>query len=96
MSKNALIATGLLALSACGQDPAPRPPARKVAATTQPRVDRPVEDVLAKVPPEQRNAVQAALACRVKANKGPAIRITPELVREVVERLKSDPSSGKC
>lgn len=96
MSRTAIIAFGLLALSACGQDPQPKPAAKKEAAKPAPRIDRPVEDVLAKVPPEQRNAVQSALACRVKANKGSALKITPALIQEIVGSLKTDPSQAKC
>ncbi len=96
MSRTAIIVVGLLALSACGQEQQPKTAAKKEATKPAPRIDRPVEDVLAKVPPEQRNAVQSALACRVKANKGPALRITPDLIQDIVGKLKSDPSVAKC
>jgi len=96
MQRNVLILSALL-MAGCGQSDrsasAPKQPKKAVSAA---RVDRPVEDVLAKVPPQQRVAVQAALACRIKANKGPSLAITPDLIREVVDALKTDPSAGKC
>lgn len=95
MSRNAIIVAGLL-LAGCGQGDRSETARRQGRVTPAARVDRPVEDVLAKVPPQERVAVQAALACRIKANRGKALAITPQLIQEVVDTLKKDPSAAKC
>jgi len=95
MSKNALIATALL-LTACGDRGTSSPAPRRTTIVPVARVDRPVEDVLARIPPQQRVAVQAALACRIRANRGSSLAITPQLIEDVADTLKTDPSSAKC
>lgn len=95
MSRNALIAMVLL-LAACGERGGQSPAPKQTRTASAVRVDRPVEDVLARIPPQQRVAVQAALACRIKANKGPSLAITPQLIQDVAETLKTDPSSARC
>jgi len=95
MPRNALILSALL-IAGCGQGDRSAPAPKQPKAVSAARVDRPVEDVLAKVPPQQRVAVQAALGCRIKANKGASLAITPDLIREVVDVLKTDPSAAKC
>ena len=85
-----------LMLAACGQGDQPKTQTARRTAPPAPRVDRPVEDALAKVPPQQRVPFQSALACRVKANDGKALTITAELVAELSAKLAADPSIAKC
>jgi hypothetical protein len=93
-----LIAASLALLSGCGDGRSPAGEVRNTAGkpAARARIDRPVEDALAKVPPQQRAAVQTALACRVKAKRGPALVITPQLIQEIVSGLKDAPSPKAC
>lgn len=79
-------------------------PAAKTQAPAKPapkkNINPPVEDALAQIPPAMRITYQKAFACEVKRNNAvkdsKAINVTPDYVRDLMERLKEKPGLADC
>lgn len=104
MKKGSMRVFALLAvcaLAACGSGeegkklPDNSAAAGKAAEKPKPKPNAPIEDALAKIPPELRNDFQSALQCEVKKSEK-AIQITPEYIADLFGRLKANPGIAKC
>lgn len=59
-------------------------------------IQKPIDQALGRVDPEDRRTFQKAIACEVKRKNGEGIDITPQYIDDLRERLNEDPSLSEC
>ena len=60
------------------------------------RAETPIDKAVFSIPPKERAAFNEALKCEIKRNKGDAIDITPDFIKDLYLRLKSNPELKTC